>query len=542
LTQQAPARGGRDTYLQGAFTLAAAAMFSRILGAVYRIPLGRVMGDYGMGLFGAGYTIYMPILGISTAGINVAISKVMAEKIARSDERGAYRAFRISLALLAVVGLVSAVVLGLGAHAIADRVMRNPDAYYAILALAPAIFLVAIEGSLRGYFQGYQRMTPPAISQVIEQFFRMASLLILAYALLPRGNAIAAGGAAFGATVGAVFGSLYLVIPYYLSRRDIAQRVAAAPPPAPDAESTRSIVRRIVLLAVPISIAAVVVPLFGVADLIVVPLRLQSIGFSVKDSTRLFGQLSQMAMVLINLPAVVTYGLQTSLVPAISEAQALGDRAGIRSKTSSGLRATFLIGLPAMVGLWLLATPICELLYRHGEAGVPLAALSGAVLFLMVQQTTSGVLQGLGRTDLPVRNLIIGALVKGVLAWVLTGIPELNIRGAAYSTTAGFLVASVLNLYEVHRHVGFKVDLPATVLKPLGASAAMGLVLFFGFPRLLLPLGNDVATLALVAGGGLVYAATLLLLGGIRERDFAFLPVIGARLARLFKDLGLVRE
>ncbi len=535
-------RTGRDTYLRGAFILAGAAMVSRLLGAVYRMPLGRVMGDYAIGLYGAGYNFYNALWGISTVGINVAISKVMAERLARDDEAGAHRVFRVSFVLLALTGAAAAVILAVAARPLAVHVVRNPDAFYAIFALSPALFLVAIEGALRGYFQGYQQMAPSAVSQIVEQFFRVGAIIGLAYLLLPQGPPATAGGAAFGATVGAILGILYLLIPLSRARRDAGRRLAQGSEPSSAVESAGSIVRRIVALAIPISMAGVVIPIMGLVDLVVVPLRLQSIGFSVIDSTRLYGQLTQFAMPLVNLPAVITYGLQTSLVPAVSEADSLGDRAGIQSKTSSAIRATLIIALPAFVGLWLLATPICGLLYASPESGIPLGAVSAAVVFLMLQQTTSGVLQGLGRTTLPVRNLLAGAVAKGVLGWFLAAVPALNIRGAALSSVVGFLVASGLNVYEVNRLVGFTIDWPATVLKPLAASAIMGGLLYLISPRLVSGLGMNLGALVAVGIGGFVYGLALLVTGGIRERDFAFLPVIGARLARFLKGLGLVRE
>lgn len=532
-------RSDRDTYLRGAFILAGAAMVSRLLGALYRMPLGRVMGDYSIGLFTFGYSFYNALWGISTVGINVAVSKVMAEKLAHDDEAGAYRVFRISFVLLAAAGAVAASVLALVARPLADRL--NPEAFYAIVALAPALLLVAIEGALRGYFQGYQRMTPSAISQIVEQFFRVAAIIGLALLLLSRGPAITAGGAALGATVGAALGIVYLLFPLARSRREVQGRVAQGSRPAAAPEAAGAIVRRVVALAVPISLAGVVIPIMGLIDTFVVVPRLRATGFTANLATRLFGQLTGFAMPLINLPAVITYGLQTSLVPAISEAQSLGDAAGIRGKTSSALRASLLIALPAFVGLWLLATPISGLLYGLPESGVPLAALSGTVIFLMLQQTTSGVLQGLGRTAIPVRNLLIGTAVKFVLEWVLTGIPALNIRGAALSTVAAFLVSSVLNLYAVWRLVGFHIDWPASVLKPAASAAMMGVVLYLIYPPLHAAFGMNLAALLAVVTGGFVYGLALLALGGVRERDFAIIPVVGPKIARVLKGVGLVR-
>ncbi len=534
-------RPDRNTYLRGAFILAGAAMVSRLLGALYRMPLGHVIGDYTMGLFAYGYSFYNALWGISTVGINVAISKVMAERIVHDDELGADRVFRISFVLLALAGLVAAVILALAAKPLAVGLALNPDAFYAIFALSPALALVAIEGALRGYFQGYQRMTPSAISQIVEQFFRVAAIIGLAYLLLSRGPAITAGGAALGASIGAAVGALYLIPSLARARRDALRRAGHQARQTAD-EPARAIVRRIVGLAIPISLAGVVIPIMGIIDTFLVPLRLLATGFTPVNATRLFGQLTQFAMPLINLPAVITYGLQTSLVPAVSEAQSLGDQAGIRGKTSSALRVSLLIAIPAFVGLWLLATPICSLLYGSPASGIPLAALSGAVIFLMLQQTTSGVLQGLGKTALPVRNLLIGTAVKFAVEWVLTGIPALNIRGAAYSSVAGFLVASLLNVWEVRRLVGVSIDWSASVLKPAAASALMGVGLFFGYPPLAAALGMNLAALVAVAIGGLIYGLTLLILGGVRERDFAIIPVFGPRVAQVLRGVGLVRE
>lgn len=531
----------RAAYLQGALILAGAAMVSRLLGAVYRIPLGRLLGDYGMGLFGTGYSIYTVLLSVATIGINVAISKLMAEKLALGSERDAHRVFRISLFLLAGFGLIATVALAALAMPLALVTMRNPDAFYAVIALAPAIFLAALEGSFRGYFQGYQRMTHPAISQVIEQLFRVAALLALAYLLLPRGIAIAAGGAAFGATFGALMGLTYLLWAFGRTRRIDRARWVGRAADGRSPETARAVVSRIFALAIPISIAGVIIPVMSMVDLFVVPTRLIGLGYTVAASTALFGQLSQLAGALINLPAVVSYGIQSSLVPAISEAQALGDHGGMTTKASTGLRVTLLIGLPAAVGLWLLATPISTLLYNVPEAGVAVSALSFGALFLMLQQTSSGVLQGLGRTDIPVRNLIAGALVKTALAWVLTGIPALGIRGAAFSTVLGFALASTLNVMAVRRLAGLHLDLAMTVVKPLVAATAMGAVLRLGYGPMASAIGNNPATVALILAGGTVYGLALLLLGGVTERDFRFLPRFGPKLWQLLKRLRLAR-
>lgn len=532
---------GRKSFLQGALILAGASVISRLLGVVYRIPLTRLIGDQGMGLFTAGYNFYNLFLSVATAGINVAISKLIAEKLARGDERAAHRVFRVSLTLLTVTGLVAAVSLAAGAMGLVGITVHDPRAYYSILALAPALFLVALEGAYRGYFQGYQLMAPSAVSQVVEQIARVTSLLVLAYLLLPRGLAAAAGGAAAGAFVGAAFGLAYLLWAYVRKRREVSARLVVGAGYHAQPDPAKIIMRRIFVLAIPISVAGLAMAIMGVVDTFVVPDRLQSLGYSVERAMALYGQLSAIAWVVVSSPALLSYGLQASLVPSVSEADALGDRAGIQSKAGTGLRLTVVLGLPAVVGLWLLATPIATLLFDIPEAGVAIAALAAAAMFLMLQQTSSGVLQGLGRTDIPVVNLLIGAGIKTVLTWYLTGIPALNIRGAAYGSVAALLVSSALNVIAVRRLVGFKLDPVLSVLKPLAASAVMGAAVYLGFPPLARAMGTNLATLAMVAAGALVYGVALLLVGGLLERDFSYIPRVGPKVAGVLKRVGLLR-
>ncbi|MDQ7794396.1 MAG: polysaccharide biosynthesis protein [bacterium] len=531
----------KQSFLQGAMILAIAGVISRVLGAVYRIPLTRIIGDEGIGLYQIAYPVYTTVLTVSTIGINVAISKLVAEHLARGRPDMAHRVFRISLVLMGGLGLLFSVLMFLGARGIAEGIAHNPAAYYAIVALAPAIFVVSLVSSLRGYFQGQQIMTPTAVSQVVEQLVRVAIVLFLAYYLLPGGVALAAGGATFGAAVGGVAALLVLLVIYWRHRAETAALVRGGK--ATGGPPTTSVVASILRLALPISLGGIVVPLMNLIDLVVVPSRLIGLGYTFAEATRLYGHLTGMALTLVNMPTVVTYALQASLVPAVSEAQAVGDRVAIRSRAAAGIRITLLMAIPAVAGLYLLATPIADLLFGFPEAGVPIAAMSAGLLFLTLQQATSGVLQGLGRTDLPVRNLLVGAIVKLVTSWVLTGIPAFGIRGAALGTAAGFMVAASLNLAAVKNLTGAGISIREGVLKPVIATALMGLATVALYRQGLSLLGrNGPATLLAIAGGIGVYGMVLLLLGGLRERDFELLPGVGPRLMRWLRSLGVLRR
>ena len=531
----------RDTFLKGALILTAAGIIVKIIGSVNRILLSRLLGGEGIGLYQMAYPIYLLALSISSAGIPIAISIIVAEKLALRDFRGANRVFRISLALLGITGAIFTVLLYFGADwLIEHHFVRDPRAYYAIAALAPAIFFVTVLSSFRGYFQGMQMMTPTAVSQIAEQLFRVATMILFAYLLLPKGLEYAAAGASFGAGPGAVAGLAVLLYFYWRHRpqmqRNMLQQSSGSK------ESGWSIVRRMVKLALPVSLANIMIPVVSSIDLFIVPARLEAAGYTVEQATELFGYLTGMAVPLVNMATILTSSLSASLVPAISEAYTLGDQGRIYRRTSTAMRIANLITIPSFVGMCLLATPISQMLYGTPNAGTSIAIMAMGIFLLGVHQVTTGVLQGLGHTAIPVVNMVISAVVKTVLSWVLTAMPAFGIMGAAWATNADFGVAAMLNVYFVYRYVGFGIGLKDT-LKIIIATAIMGgaVLLVYDF-TMLKTLHNTLATLASVASGGIVYGIVLLLVGGISISELERMPRIGGIFAKFFRMLGIKRR
>ncbi|MDP2856828.1 MAG: polysaccharide biosynthesis protein [Bacillota bacterium] len=544
----------KETFLQGAFLLAAAALVSRLLGALYRIPLYPILRKEGMGLFQMAYPIYSLLLTLSTVGVNIAISKLVAEHEAQGDHAGTQRVFSTSLWLLGISGFILSVSLFAASHVVAERVAKDPRSFLSIAAISPAIFFVSLMSAYRGYFQGHQHMAPTALSQIIEQFVRVATMFLLALGLLGRGIEYAAAGATFGAVTGSIAGLCYLL--WVFSRQDReragapAAAVCAAAPPAgaPAAGdratvSTWSVIRRIIEIAIPISLTTGILGLIQMVDLVLVPTRLQAMGVGYEEATALYGQLSGGAVPLMNMPTVVTAALQVSLVPAITQALATHDLARARSRTATALRLSFVLMVPAAVGLYVLNREIPAFLFSDPGVAGPLAALSSAVLFLSLQQTTSGALQGMGHLGVPVRNLLLGAIAKVVVTYVLTAMPQFGINGAAYGTVAAFLIAAALNLTELQSRLGHVFHFADMVLKPGLAVTVMGLAVRYFFNRLHVFVPSlGIPTLAAIALGAAVYGIVLLLLGGIRTSDVSMVPVVGPRLAPVLKRLGLTRE
>lgn len=527
--------GQRDTFVRGAFILMAAALLTRVIGVFQRLPLYWMIKAEGNGLYTASYDYYAIILGLSTSGINVAIAKQVAERMALGDEAGAHRVFRLSAWLMGTLGLVSSLAFFWASPFLASRGFGNPDAYLSFVAVAPAIFLVSLMAPYRGWFQGLQVMTPVGVSLVVEQFARVLVMLALAYLLLPRGLSWAAAGAASGAAAGAIAGLVYLVYVYWRLRSGASEAQESRPRPV---EPALSIVRQTLRLAVPVSLASLMFQLFMLLDTNLVLHRLTAAGFDLRTATTAFGQLKGPATTVVNLPTVLTFAIANSLVPAVSEALVLGRRDLIRQHSAAAVRMTLLLTIPALVGLYLLASPIQLLLFHDPGAGAVTRALSAAVIFVPLQMTSSAILQGLGRVTAPVWNLAAGVTVKLALTWVLTASPDLGVSGAAYATAAGFFVAAALNLSLAQWLVGSVFEWTGMVLKPCLGAAAMGLAVLGSHGSLysLWP-SNTLATLGAIAVGVVTYGVALLLLGGIQREDVESVP----GLARLAQRLPFVR-
>lgn len=530
------------SFLHGAFILSVAGLIVKVMGALYRIPLARLIGGEGIGLYQMAYPIYTMLLALSTAGIPVAISILVSEKQAKNDDKGAKRVFFVSLLILAFVGLIITLLLILNTRWIVNNVLFDTRAYYALIAISPAIFITAISSAFRGYFQGNQTMVPTALSQVVEQFIRVGTVLALAYILLPRGIEYAAAGAAFGAVTGSIAALFVLVVTYIYFRNKNQQNKIISSSGFHEVEPVISLMKRITTLALPISIGGLVVPIMQVIDATIIPTRLQDAGHSIARATELFGQFSGMANVLINLPPIITISVAISLVPTISEALAKNQLEDARYRINLALWVTFLIGLPAAAGLFVLASPIAEMLFKIPEVGRSIAVLAPSTLLLGLYQTTRGALQGMGKTYLPVINLTVGIIIKGSLNYILIGIPTLGIIGAGIATVTGFTACVILNYYHVKKYTSLKMNWKRNFTIPLICTTLMAILTFLVFNLTINQLGNTLAVILAITTGIIVYSFSLLFLGGVKVKDLNSLPRIGPKIARFLSRIKIFKS
>lgn len=527
-----------NKFLKGTLILTVSSIVVKVIGSLNWIILSRVLGGEGIGLYQMGVPIYLMAITLSSAGIPVAISIITAEKLAQKDFLGAKRVFNVSLRLLFVTGLVFASALFFGAHWLIDNHwIRDSRAYYSIIALAPAVFFVTFLASFRGYLQGWQIMTPTAASEIVEQLMRVVTMIVFANMFMPHGLAYAAGGASMGAGVGA-FCALLVLMWFYGRLKQKLKADLQQQNPLATRESARAIISRLLRLALPVSMSSLMLPVVANLDLLIVPQRLEAAGFHISQATEFFGYLTGMAVPLINLATIFTAAMTISLVPAISESRALNDVFGIRAKTRTAFRVALIITCPCFVGMYFLAEKIAALIYNAPGAADAIQTMSVGILLLGLHQISTGILQGLGRTSIPVINMILAAAVKVFLSWTLTAIPTLGIKGAAMATVVDFGLAAVLNMIFIYKYTGFALSFSG-VFKPAVSAAAMGAAVY-GVITLAVSWGAW-AILAAIAVAVPVYGGVLLAVGGIGKDDLESLPFIGHRLLAAGQKLGYFR-
>jgi stage V sporulation protein B len=543
----------RKSFLKGAAVLALAGVAVRLIGALYRIPLTNILGAEGIGLYQMAYPVYGLLLTLSTAGIPGAISKLVSERIVHYDRRGARRVFHISLALLSAVGLVSSMAMAFGSGWIARLIAgpSGPMAQPSMLAAAPALLFVSVITAYRGYFQGLQDMTPTALSQVWEQVIKIIPGFYIAFQLNKFGVEYGAAGAMWGVALSELVALVYLMLAYGRKKRRQASLFNEETPVGAEnyvPEPFGLVARRLTGLALPMMAGAVFLPLASLADAFIVMNRLHALGYDKSAIEALYGILSGMVNVLVNVPSVLSLSLSTSLIPAIAEANERRDLKSVERRSRIGMRMTMLVSIPSAVGLAVLAGPVLDLLYGSSLTGAQLAigsslllSSSVSVIFLAVVQSTNGTLQGLGRVYVPMISLAIGAAIKIALNYYLVGIPEINIHGAPLGTIVCYLVPTIINLVYVEKATGMKLNAAGMLIRPGLASAFMGGGAWAMQKYLSALTGGRWATVIAVLAAIPIYCIFAVLFGAIGREELSFMPK-GERVSSFLGKHSLLKE
>jgi stage V sporulation protein B len=512
----------QKSFVAGAAILGGIGILVKIIGAVFRIPLGNIVGSVGMANYQVAYPVYATLVVLSTAGLPTAISRMVSERVSVGDYKGAHRVFMTAFKVLLVIGIVTTVVMLLISKTVAASV-HVPEAWISLVMIAPALLFVSVLSAYRGYFQGLQMMGPTAVSQLIEQVIKLVAGLWLANLLLPYGVAWGAAGALIGVTVSEIAAVLFVMLVYQYKRRELKEKRETLPNIPYQAK--RSIGMDLLVIALPIALGGCIMPAIGAVDMAIVTNSLIAIGYTPEAAKASFGILTGFVNPLINMPAVLSLALCMSLVPAISAARVQKNPSLVSQRSGMGVKLSLLVGLPCAAGMFVLARPIMELLYHNGltademDIGVELLkTLAIGVFFLTLVQTMTGILQGAGHQFWPLLNLGIGAVVKIVLSLVL--IPRRGVQGAATGTAACYGVAALLNLIFLIYFTRPKLRIVSGLLMPLLATAAMSAAAYFLYDRLIASMSNTKAALITIAAAMIVYFGLLLVTGGLRRSDF----------------------
>ena len=585
-----------QSLLNGAMVLAAATLIVKIIGILYKIPLSNMVGAVGRGYFDSAYNLYIPIYTISMAGLPVAVSKMVSQQMALKRFRDVRMTFKVAARLFLITGTVGTVLLLILAFPYA-YLAKSLEALPAIFAITPSIFFCCIMSIYRGYYNGMRNMTPTAMSEVWEAVGKVIFGLACAkfsitygYSRFEQGLSVygkvvtteaeassaiypyAAAAAAIGVTVGTIIGMIYVMLLYRVKGDGITkQELVHSPKP----ESSQSIAKSLVSLAVPVVASSLVFSVTNLIDSMTIQNRLATmIEHNLNYIRNLYGaQLAvsnildadipkylygayTMSLDFKNLIPSITMTLGVSAIPALSAAWALRDRGQLKQSVESVLRITMMFSLPAGIGMGVLSYPILQLMYETGKSAdavsiaAPIMAAYGYTIFLIsLSQPMTNMLQAIGKAKIPVYSLSIGAIAKVITNYIFIGIPALNINGAVIGTVVCYIIIVAINLIALVRATKVRLNYMSIVVKPLICSVLCGISAYtsHGIFEAVLPeiskgghsISNLIATVIAVFFAVIVYAISMLLINGIAKEDVLMLPK-GEKIAKILAKYGFM--
>ena len=586
-----------NTFFGGAAILAMGILVVKVIGLFYKIPLVNIIGSEGSADFNNAYNIYSVLLTISTAGLPVAVSKMVSEANALGRQNQVHKVFRLSLAAFLTLGVVSFLIMYFGSEQLAGM-MHDSLAAAGIRALAPAVICVGCLSAVRGYAQGHGNMTPTAVSQILEALCKLVIGLGLAYWLVRAGQPshVAAAGAITGVTVGTILALAYMIFNFVSTRMREEKDTQDAP------DSARRILSTLMKIAIPITISSSMVGIVTVIDSALVQGQIQKVLISDPDSWALYQQVvdfapleaardawqqavssgaaaeavSQLygavelaaenisrslygnysgALTIYNLPLSLMAAITASVIAAVSAALARRDRRGAARITGSALRITALLAFPMGVGLFVLGTPIIRLIFPELDASVAgplLSTLGIASIFVCLMLVCNSVLQAHGFINLPVVIMALGGVVKIVTNYNLVAVPTIGISGAPVGNVLCFGLCMVLDLVVIARVIHGRPDYLPLLAKPAAAAGVMGLGAWavYGLLSKLLSYeevtqvgetiqtlgktGNGIAVMGAILIAVIIYAVLVVALRAISREDLSLMPK-GDKIAKILR-------
>lgn len=563
----------KQSYLHGAFILVTATMLVKVIGVIFKIPLNNLLGETGMAYFNSAYTIFNVIYAIAVAGLPVAISKMVSESIVLGRYRDVKRIPRISLILFFITATTCFLVMMLGAKTFASM-LGNNGAFLSILALSPAIIFTCIMSAFRGYYQGMSNMYPTAISEVVEALAKLIFGIALAFlsvtylsktydaTSMVMGKVIAdetealrvilqwsSAASIFGITISTAVGALYLILRHRIHGDGITSvQLKHAPHP----EETISVVKKMLKISIPVCLGAIAINLTNLIDAASIMNRLDTAmqtGSNVIISMyeglipeayltpevstvgiveHLYGS-SGFAMSIYNLIPALTATIGISALPAVSAAWAKRSKKEIKRSIDSVIRVTCMIAFPAGLGIAFMSEPITSLLFYSRPQGAAIAAqllkvLGIASIFLALTTPINSLLQAMGRYNVPVRIMCIGAVVKLAINYIFVAVPQINIKAAPYGTLFCYITIVLLSLYVLQNVARIRLDYKSVFIKPLIGGIMCAVAARVSYDLLSRIIKSHLITVVAILIGVVMYTVVMALIRGIKREDVLMLP------------------
>lgn len=521
----------KQSFIKGTLILLAAGILNRLLGFIPRIALPRIIGPEGVGIYQLGYPFFIVLVTIITGGIPLAIAKMVAEAEGAGKPDASKQILHVSLMLTITTGALFTGLSLLLAPWVTGVLLPDERVYQTFISMTPMMIIIAVSSVYRGYFQGKQNMIPSASSSVIETIVRIICMLWFAHLLMPKGIAYGAAGAMLGTAVGELIGMIALLLQYSGEGRRTNKLLpkpqeAVSEKKAPDSSSNKGILKRLFGIALPVTGGKMVGSFSYLLETILTNRSLAMAGIATSVATAQYGALQGMIIPLLLLPGALTVSLAISLVPSLSEAAARNDRPTIHKRMNQSLRLALVSGAPFAIIMFVLAEPLCLLLYDNAEISDMLKIMAPFALFLYVQSPLQAALQALDRPGQALLNTLFGAIIKMSLIVYLASNPAFGIIGAVIAIIVNSIAVTLLHGFSLSRLIGFRFRL-LDYVKIAAVMIIMGACVLYGYRHLPFSTTPWLQFWTSIVVGILVYFIMIFMTKLVTPRDLERVPVVG---------------
>lgn len=536
-----------NNFLVQGSILAAASLIVRLIGLLYRIPLTNIVGDEGMGYYSNAFAIYNIALILSSYSLPLAVSKLVAARVVKKEYRNSYRIFLCSMFFAIVVGTIASLGVYFGADFLANTIFKLAPTAIPLRVLAPTVFVFAIVGVLRGYFQGKSTMLPTSISQILEQIINAVVSIAAAYFLMKSHSAsenigaYGAAGSTLGTLIGASVALLFLAFVFALYKPIIDRQLRKDA--SKSRETYKEVFRALIITIIPVILSQTVYQISAVIDSSLFGHVMEGKGLSIGERSTLWGIYSNKYNLLINVPVAIASAMAVAIIPSIVASKINGKNVEIKDKVHQAIKLNMIIAIPAAVGMGVLASPILQLLFSDNrELPANLIRIGSiAIVFFALSTITNAVFQGINQMRIPVIHSAISLGVHIVLVFLLLYVFDLSTYALVIGNVTFALLVCILNWISVAKLLNYKQEVIKTFLIPTACSAVMGIMAFFTYEGIYSLIHiNSISTLIAIMVATIVYFCLLIVLKGVTEEDLYNMP-LGRTLIRIATKLHLLK-